>query len=211
MKGGRKMAEKTEKPAEQAEELSFDDFYRRSFQNLLRYCRASARLSAADAEEIVEDAFVALWKHWGELETHTEIGLHVWTTRSIRLLTAAFFRKKAREPEPMDFEQLIEEAERDPERRASAEDHVIERETYATYLQQIRERLNANERNLFDCVIVGELTVRQTADRLHMKENTVKVSLCRLRKKLRERILPELLPASALPTFGKRPPDAQGR
>ena len=102
----------------------------------------------------------------------------------------------------MDFEQLIEEAERDPERRASAEDHVIERETYATYLQQIRERLNANERNLFDCVIVGELTVRQTADRLHMKENTVKVSLCRL---------PELLPASALPTFGKRPPDAQGR
>lgn len=187
-----------------SEELTFDDFYHRFFAHFVRYCRASFRVSAADAEEIVEDAFVALWKHWGELETHTEIGLHVWISRSIRLLASAFFRKKSHEPELMDFDRLVEEAEKDPERRASAEDQVVEQETYATYLKEIRARLSATERNLFDCAIVGQLTVRQTADRLQMKENTVKVSLCRLRKKLRERILPELLPASALPSSPER-------
>lgn len=196
------MSESGDKRA--TEELTFDEFYRQFFAHFIHYCRAAFRVSPVDAEEIVEDAFVELWKHWSSLETHTEIGLQVWLTRSIRLLATAFFRKKSREPEAMDFEQLVEEAEKDPERRTTAEDSVIERETYATYLKEIRARLNATERNLFDCVIVGQLTVRQTADRLHMKENTVKVSLCRLRKKLRERILPDLLPASALPPLQKK-------
>lgn len=195
------MSDKGEKNS--SEELSFDDFYRKFFAHFVRYCRAAFRVSPADAEEIVEDAFVALWKHWGDLQTHTEVGLHVWLTRSIRLLATAFFRKKAREPEAMEFDRLVEEAEKDPERRASAEDHVVEQETYAAYLKEIRARLNNTERNLFDCVIIGDLTVRQTADRLQMKENTVKVSLCRLRKKLRERILPELLPTSAPPPNGE--------
>lgn len=168
-------------------EMTFEQFFDRYYHRLAAYCRTIS--PGEDPDDIVEEAFIALWKHWEQLDSHAEFVLFTWAKKAVALGAKAACRKQAKQPAsvPLD-EQPIE----DP--APSVEETVVEDEIYRQYLAEINKRLSPTDRQLFECVMLNKLSVQETARALSKSEKAVTVAVSRLRARLRDKILPEVLP-----------------
>ena len=178
-------------------ELTFEEFYEKYYLKLVDYCSFLSSLPNSSAEDISEDVFVELWKHWNNLESHAEFVLLSWTKKAAFLLSKAQRRKSANEPVCVEYnEQIVEEHLRGAKEAVSSmEEQITENAAYLHYLSRIEKRLSLKENLLFDCLVVKGMTVKETAILLSVSEATVKVSFTRLRAKLRNKILPDILPS----------------
>lgn len=179
-------------------EMTYEQFFEKYFHRLVDYCNIHS--PSEDSEDIVMDAFATLWKHWNKLESHAEPVLFVWTKRAIALISKAHYRKRSKEPTFVEVSGQIDEIHPQamPDTALSIEERVIENETYQQYLTEINKRLSPKERQLFDCIIIKEMSIRETAKHLAKTEKAISVGITRLREKLRCRILPEVLPKTSL-------------
>ena len=174
-------------------EMTIEQFFDKYYFRFIDYCKI--RFSGAEIEGLVEDAFLSLWKHWEQLNSHAEFVLFVWTKKAIHLIAKAQYRKRAQEPLLVELDEQADAASG----LQREEDGIIEQETYRQYIDQINERLSPSDRRLFDCYIIKEMSVRQTAQALSKSEKAVSVGLVRLRVRLRDRILPEILTNTSFP------------
>lgn len=180
-----------------ASEIAYEPFFEKYYFRYVNYC--NARSSGEDAEDIVMEAFAELWKHWDELDSHAEFVLCSWIKKAIALISKAHYRKRAKDPAFVELDGPTDEGHprelQDP--APSVEDRVVENETYRQYLAEINKRLSPTDRDLFDCIVLREMSIRETAKVLSKSEKAVSVGVTRLRAKLRDRILPEILPKHA--------------
>lgn len=176
--------------------MTFEEFYKKYYFRLVEYCTYLAYVSSDMSEDIAEEAFLELWRHWDQLESHAEFVLLTWTKKAVVLLCKAQCRKKANEPIYVEFDERIdEEILRDSQNLESLmENQIIENDAYLQYLSEINKRLTSNEQQLFQCLVVREMSVKKAAKYLSKSEISVKVGATRLRAKLRNKILPEILP-----------------
>lgn len=177
-------------------EISFAPFYKKYYARMLSYCFHTFRLSEQDAEDIVSDAFTELWQQWNELDAHSEPILLSWIRTTIKYQTYSFNRKKAKAPATVELGEWIASNPSQPpdsEPISLSDGDPSNELVYRTYLEVIRSKLNPKQLQLFECIIVEQNDISTAAGLLHMKENTVKVGLKRLRAKLRKDILPQLL------------------
>lgn len=178
-------------------EMTYEQFFSKYYHRFVDYCNIYS--PSEDSEDVIMDAFATLWKHWDELESHAEPVLFVWTKKAIALITKAHYRKRSKAPAFVEFSEQIDEnyPQAMPDTAPSMEESIVENETYQQYLSEINKRLSPKERQLFDCIIIKEMSIRETANHLSKTEQAVSVGIVRLREKLRCKILPEILPKHA--------------
>lgn len=179
-------------------EMTFEQFFDQYYKRFVEYCRAVS--PGEDPDDLVEEAFVALWKHWAQLDSHAEFVLFTWTKKAIAFGTKAAYRKRAKGPALVSLEEKIDGGDSLAMQDAapSVEDSVVENETYRQYLAEINKRLSPTDQRLFECVILNELSIKETAQALSKSEKAVSVAVTRLRARLRDKILPDVLPKHTL-------------
>ena len=176
------------------DELVFEDFYKLYYNKLLNYCTISFGIDESDAEDIVQNAFLALYQSWDSFDTHTEPGLFVWIRKTIKYMAYTYNRKKAKDPVVMEVgEWISHEDEQDiPNHDDTHDPFIDDEEVYLAYIDAVRQRLSPSQKAIYDCIIVNNNDVATAAKILHMNENTVKVALKRLRKRIKDKILPDI-------------------
>lgn len=195
---------RSDNKAESAE-IGFEAMHKKYYARLLRYSAyvfhnfpiKNDHFHLFDAEDIVSDAFAELYVRWDQLPSHGEVGLLRWLRKTVKLKTYTFHRKQAAEPEKIELADWLDMGETGWEGEMpdmlGRRDPAYDEFRLEAYVREIRKRLNPEQERLFDSVILQENTVGQAAESLRKKENTVRVELYRLRRKLRREILPEVL------------------
>jgi RNA polymerase sigma-70 factor, ECF subfamily len=148
---------------------------------LLQLARLMLR-SGAEAEDVVQDCLVKLWRHLPELDAGAELGWLITCTRNACLDQ---LRSHARR---RGFLQLVSS----DSVQGSAENNQPEQETEAS---QRAKRLKATiasmpepARSLLILRDIQEIDVATVADTLSLTENQVKVYTFRARRALRRRL-----------------------
>ncbi len=74
---------------------------------MISYAVHSFGLTASDAEDIVSDAFTALWQQWKEMDSHTEPILLAWFRETVKYLSYSFNRQHASRPPTVELGEWI--------------------------------------------------------------------------------------------------------
>jgi RNA polymerase sigma-70 factor (ECF subfamily) len=155
---------------------------RRHAARLFRAARAITQVDA-DAEEVVQQTYVRAWLKLDQFAGAARFS--TWLTRIAINQAIARTRQRGRygevELRPAELTWLV--ATEDPE------DHAALREHAAMVAQGLAE-LPERYREIVLLRDVQELSVTQTAERLAISEDNVKIRLHRAKAMLRERCLP---------------------
>lgn len=180
-------------------EMTFEQFFEKYyFSFFVNYCKV--HLHVDNYEDLAEEAFIELWKHWDKLDSHAEFVLFVWVKNAVMLMSKSYHRKQAKEPKFIEFNEYVDDLfpHLNLDLNPSMEERFAEDETYQYYLTEINKQLSPNDQQLFRCMIVNKMSIRETAAHLSKSEKAVSVAITRLRVRLRRTILPEILPNTPL-------------
>lgn len=160
----------------------FELLMRRYNRRLFRVAR-SVVLDDAEAEDIVQEAWVRVFQHLGQFDGRARLA--TWITR-IALHEALARKRRAGRFGPLPAlgesdeapEERLATADADPERRAAGRE-------LGRLLAEELERLPESARAVFVLRNVEELSTAETAVALGIDEGAVKVRLHRARGRLR--------------------------
>lgn len=129
------------------------------------------------------------------MDSHSEPILLAWIRKTVKYLSYSFNRQNAHRPPTVELgEWIASEGTQPTEPPPTTADSLTQDEQlYDAYLALIRPKLSPGQLQLFECIIVEHHSISSAAKLLHMKENTVKIGLKRLRAKLKREILPQIL------------------
>jgi RNA polymerase sigma-70 factor, ECF subfamily len=159
-------------------------------QRLPFFYRSAYRLlgNAADAEDAVQDALLAAYKHLDQFRGQAQ--LSTWLTAIVCNSARMRLRKRVRQVHvPLDektgegHEYSI--SERLADRRPSPEDDYRNSELNL-HLNRFTTRLSPALRRTFQLRELDGLSIRETADILGVPTGTVKAQLARARKRLKQ-------------------------
>jgi RNA polymerase sigma-70 factor, ECF subfamily len=163
----------------------FEVLMRRHNRRLFRTVWSVLR-NEADAEDILQEAYVAAYRHLDQYRA--DASFPTWMTRIA--LNAAFLRKRQRkQAATRQREQQQEEdaVQNDLEREDSPEEAASRRE-YRALLQESVAAMPEMYRTVFVLRAVEDLSTAETAECLGLTEEAVKVRLFRARALLREKL-----------------------
>ena len=180
----------------------------RKLQNVLSlrlpsFYRCAFRLlgNAADAEDAVQEALLAAYKHINQFRGQSQIS--TWLTTIVRNCALMQLRKRPRQIHfPLD-EPFGEEQPRSlwdvlADERPSPEDECRTSEL-TTRLRQCTALLSPTLRRTFQLRVVEGLSILETARILGVPHGTVKAQLARARAKLSRHMRPVLAPGRRRP------------
>ena len=169
--------------------LRLPSFYRCAFRLLG---------NAADAEDAVQEALLAAYKHINQFRGQSQIS--TWLTTIVRNCALMQLRRRPRQIHfPLD-EQLGDEQphflwERLADERPSPEEEFRNSELTAR-LRKCTALLSPTLRRTFQLRVVDGLSIFETARILGVPQGTVKAQLARARKKLARHMRPVLARSS---------------
>ena len=172
--------------------LRLPSFYRCAFRVLG---------NAADAEDAVQEALLAAYKHINQFRGQSQIS--TWLTTIVRNCALMQLRKRPRHIHfPLD-QQLGEEQPRSlreglADERPSPEDEFRNSELTAR-LRKCTALLSPTLRRTFQLRVMDGLTILETARILGLPHGTVKAQLARARAKLSRHLRPVLAPRGRRP------------
>jgi RNA polymerase sigma-70 factor (ECF subfamily) len=172
--------------------LRLPSFYRCAFRLLG---------NAADAEDAVQEALLAAYKHINQFRGQSQIS--TWLTTIVRNCALMQLRKRPRQIHlPLD-ERFAEEQPRSlwdvlADERPSPEDECRTSEL-TTRLRQCTALLSPTLRRTFQLRVVEGLSILETARILGVPHGTVKAQLARARAKLSRHMRPVLAPGRRRP------------
>jgi RNA polymerase sigma-70 factor, ECF subfamily len=172
--------------------LRLPSFYRCAFRLLG---------NAADAEDAVQEALLAAYKHINQFRGQSQIS--TWLTTIVRNCALMQLRKRPRQIHlPLD-ERFGEEQPRSlwdvlADERPSPEDECRTSEL-TTRLRQCTALLSPTLRRTFQLRVVEGLSILETARILGVPHGTVKAQLARARAKLSRHMRPVLAPGRRRP------------
>jgi len=172
--------------------LRLPSFYRCAFRLLG---------NAADAEDAVQEALLAAYKHINQFRGQSQIS--TWMTTIVRNCALMQLRKRPRQIHSSLEEEFGEEQPRFlweglPDERPSPEDEYRISELTAR-LRQCAALLSPNLRRTFQLRVVDGLSIIETARILGVPRGTVKAQLARARTKIARHMRPVLAPRSRPP------------
>jgi RNA polymerase sigma-70 factor, ECF subfamily len=172
--------------------LRFPFFYRCAFRLLG---------NAADAEDAVQDALLAAYKHVDQFRGQSQIS--TWLTTIVRSCALMQLRKRPRQIHfPLD-EQFGEEQPRSlweglADERPSPEEEFRNSEL-TVRLRKCTAQLSPTLRRTFQLRVVDGLSIFETARILGVPRGTVKAQLARARAKVARHMRPVLAPSRRRP------------
>ncbi len=158
---------------------AFDRIYDMYVRRLMAFCRRIMH-NEEDAEEVVQDVFVALWNNRGNLKNHTTLGPFLLASTRNRMLNE--IRKKVNSP---IFEEYVAVRELMSDSSASGQAE------YADVRRAVLEAISSlpsTQRNVVTLSRLGSLSNREIMDRLGLSEQTVKNALYLGLKTLRQKL-----------------------
>ena len=139
---------------------TWKDYFDQWAPALLLFARQQAS-NPGDAEDIVQEAFVKVWKKYGHAKTTKALLYSAVRTTAIDF-SRSFSRRKIRE------NRVYEEGEGDSiwfQRR-------LETEERNTLLEEAVQQLSKDQQEVVVLKIWGELTFQEIASTLHISNNT---------------------------------------
>jgi RNA polymerase sigma-70 factor, ECF subfamily len=169
----------------------FELVMRRYNQRLFRVLRSVLR-DDAEAEDVLQDAYVRAYGHLGQLEQPERLAS--WLTHIAVHEAKARLRRRRR----------IVDVKEAPLRAVPSPSNNPEQEALGKQLQQVLTKaidaLPVGYRTVFVLRDVEGLSTSEAADALHLSEQAVKMRLHRARGALREQLF-ERIGSAALPPF----------
>ncbi len=157
-----------------SKEKIFDELFHDYYQSMFKYCLTIV-LNERIADEIVHEAYVRLWSIWDERVSYPQKLNKGWLIRAVEYIIKETNRQRTAD----DINEIAELVGHDNEMTAKNEQLQ-----YEYYIKKIREYLKPRDRQLFDYLVMEELTYSEIADRLKIKEVSVRSRIVRMRKRL---------------------------
>ncbi|AGA80188.1 RNA polymerase sigma-70 factor, expansion family 1 [Echinicola vietnamensis DSM 17526] len=166
------------KKVKESDEVAYYHLYERYASKIYHVSR-KMELSHHDAEEVVQEVFLYLWKKRNELRSDLSINAYIFSI--VRSLVINRCQKKARftafqqysVPMNKDFSNVTE-------------DTVIYRDLHA-YASKAIDTLPVKQREVFIMKTVNHMTAEEIAAQLNLSVRTVENQLYRATKSLRHR------------------------
>ena len=155
--------------------MTFEEFFRLYYSVMVKRCQW--KIADSNAEDIVVEAFLLLYRKWDSIEPHEPKVLLVWFYRSLDYKIMEY-RKKSKNAIPFIEDILTEENE---------ELFVDDKEDGNSVfpIDEIRSQLTPAEKEVLACLFDEELSYRETAERLRISESAVRVRWLRTREHIK--------------------------
>jgi RNA polymerase sigma-70 factor, ECF subfamily len=172
--------------------LRMPSFYRCAFRLLG---------NASDAEDAVQEALLAAYKHMNQFRGQSQIS--TWLTTIVRNCALMQLRKRPRRihcslDEQFGKEQPRSLSEKLADERPGPEEELRKSELIAR-LRECTGLLSPTLRRTFQLRVVGGLSIFETAQILGVPHGTVKAQLARARKTIARHMRPVLAPSRGTP------------
>ena len=156
---------------------AFDEIYRLYAGRLLAYCVQYTRCRE-DAEEIVQDVFVALWNSRRDIRQEETLRSLLFTISKYRVINA--YRSTLNSPVYEDYVDYQNDLS------VSEDCHPMEYEQYVRIVKDTIRRLPSTQQRVITLSRFSQLSNKEIAERLSLSEQTVKNQLSIGLKALRE-------------------------
>lgn len=150
---------------ERPSDITIDTAIEQNYDLMVRYC--VGRIGNNDAEDIVIEAFFLLGQKWDLFDNHNEKVITAWLYKTLDNKCKEYYRLKKRRSAIIKIEKTIVA---DDLFYASEEKLV-----YSSYISEIRKRLTPAERDLFDCIVVDEMSFKSAAEFLKITDVATRV------------------------------------
>ena len=156
---------------------AFDEIYRLYAGRLLAYCVQYTKCRE-DAEEIVQDVFVALWNSRRDIRQEETLRSLLFTISKHRVINA--YRSTLNSPVYEDYVDYQNDLS------VSEDCHPMEYEQYVRIVKDAIRRLPSTQQRVITLSRFSQLSNKEIAERLSLSEQTVKNQLSIGLKALRE-------------------------
>nr|WP_325288682.1 RNA polymerase sigma-70 factor [uncultured Bacteroides sp.] len=156
---------------------AFDEIYRLYAGRLLAYCTQYTKCRE-DAEEIVQDVFVALWNSRQTIRQEETLRSLLFTISKHRVINA--YRSTLNSPVYEDYVDYQNELP------AGEDYHRLEYEQYVRIVKDAIRRLPSTQQRVITLSRFSQLSNKEIAEHLSLSEQTVKNQLSIGLKTLRE-------------------------
>lgn len=150
--------------------MEIEELYGRFYKDILAYCSAMTKDSAA-AEDLVQETYMRAMTHWGDLEDLSRGQCRAWLYRTARNLFIDQVRKQSRET-PAEEEQLALAAFQEDLSRAA--------------VGQLIARLPESEKALFTMRYFEGYNSKELGELFDLPPATVRSRLASAKRRLRE-------------------------
>lgn len=150
--------------------MEVQDLYPKFYKELLAYCKAMTKSSAA-AEDLVQETYLRAFTHWEDVEDLSTGQCRAWLYKTARNLYIDQVRKRARET-PAEEETLA---------LASFEEDLSQ-----AAVAQLIARLPDAERTLFTMRYFEGYNARELGELFELPAATVRSRLASAKRRLRE-------------------------
>lgn len=170
---------------------AFDEIYEMYARKLMSYCLVYVRINE-DAEEIIQDIFISLWKNRHSIQNTNS--LSPFLSAALRNSILYYFRRKLNSPIYEEYVSLRDD-KHPVDDRANIE--------YEEFRKIILSEINDLPRSQRDAIILSKfkgLSNKEIAAELDLNIQTVKNALSIGLKNLRKRLsrYPEIFPITAI-------------
>lgn len=136
-----------------------------------------------DAEEIAQDCFVKAYKALGTFKQTAKFS--TWLYTITYTTSMSFLRKKQLNTQSIDDDDSILQL---PNNIASYRADLVEQKSANVYLNLAIDSLLPDDAAIITLFYLGEQSLEEIGQTLHMEANTVKVKLHRARARLKEKM-----------------------
>lgn len=143
---------------------AFDLLYYRYHNKVYLYA-LRLQLSKADAEEVVQEVFCALWKNRDHLDQNQNLSAYIYGIAHNQVHT--ILRRKVL------FNRYLNYLEIEPEKKPLSVEDQIDLEKMKDFLGHLIQMMPPRRKEIFYMSRFEELTYRQIAEKLNITENTV--------------------------------------
>jgi len=166
---------------------AFDQLYYRYCKRLLSFSISIVK-SREEAENIVQEVFLALWVNRSQISNDASVKYYIFTIAYNTAISA--LRKKARD------EKFLEQLKDLQELTSEPEDMQTEYTDLKGKLSEIINELPARQREIFILHKVDGLKYQEIASKLNISVNTIENHMSRALKTIRSKLGKNSLPAT---------------
>jgi RNA polymerase sigma-70 factor (family 1) len=159
--------------------LAFDVLYKRYSRRIFKFAYSILK-SEEDAKNILQDAFLNLWKNRLQVEKNASVRYYIFTITYNSSISV--IRKKARESEFIDHLKSIQEIN---QQNINLE---LEYRELTEKLNDIVEHLPQRQKEVYLLHKEEGLKYQEIADKLNISVNTVENHMARALKTIREQL-----------------------
>jgi len=168
---------------------AFDQLYNRYCKRLLSFSLSIVK-SREEAENIVQEVFLALWVNRGKISNDASIKYYIFTIAYNTSISA--LRKKTKD------EKFFEQLKDLQELTAEPEDLQTEYSDLEGKLSEILDALPSRQREIFILHKVNGLKYQEIASKLNISVNTIENHMSRALKTIRSKLGTNSLSATIL-------------